>query len=147
MPLLGAAPSGRDTAHAVLDIVHYDALRPAAVAAGKLIEDASPTPLFTPGRAPGTMEIHVIIKAAADNRSPADLISVQLDGRDLITDTQPEASLVLAPLLGNRREVQLGAVIDILSRYHLLPRQFLKVNQNLDDEIRLGEFAGVETEP
>ena len=91
--------------------------------------------------------LEVVIQPSANNKSPADLVAIKVDGTSLTTDTQTSEALRFSTLLGEPAgtvDVAVGALIDIISRYHLLPRQRIRSSVDIDAKVRVAEFAGVE---
>ncbi|MGO9265916.1 MAG: PIN-like domain-containing protein [Candidatus Binataceae bacterium] len=139
------APSGAPVVLAILDLVNLPEVSHAAEALGEALK-AQP-PLFFPGSPCSTLQVEVVTKPSADNKSPADLLAIRLGDRDLTTTLQTEDSLLFRTILKRQppiRDFKLGALIDVLARYHLLPRQLVKLNLDSDFEVRVAEFAGVE---
>jgi hypothetical protein len=97
----------------------------------------------------GPIELEVVIQPSANNKSPADLVAIKVDGTSLTTDTQADQALRFSTLLAEPAgtvDVAVGALVDIISRYHLLPRQRIRSSVDIDAKVRVAEFAGVERE-
>lgn len=95
------------------------------------------------------IELEVVTEASADNKSAADLLALKVGGIDLMTELQEDPTLRFSSLLGHEGgvfDVQVGALVEIVSRYHRLPRQLLKPSVNTDALVKVPEFAGVETD-
>lgn len=94
-----------------------------------------------------SIELEVVIQPSANNKSPADFVAITVDGTSLTTDTQPDEALRFSTLLGQPAgtiDVAVGVLVDIISRYHLLPRQRIRSSVDIDAKVRVPEFAGVE---
>lgn len=95
------------------------------------------------------IELEVVTLSSADNKSRADLVALKVNGENLITDAQDEVELRLSTLLGRPGgafDSEVGALIDIVARYRLLPRQLLVPSSDADAMVRVSEYAGIETE-
>jgi hypothetical protein len=133
----------------LLDVVALPALRLATTVLGAALAETAPIPLFVPGNDPAVIELEFVIQPSADNKSHADLLAINHDGRDLTTDVQTEESLRFTSLYGkaaDERDFKVGELTDVVARFHLLPRQFVKPNLETTDVVRVAEFAGVDTE-
>ena len=139
------APSGAPVVLAVLDLVNLPEVSHAAEAVGEALK--TQPPLFSPGAPPSTLQVEVVTNPSADNKSPADLLAIRLGDRDLTTTLQTEDTLLFTAILKRQpptRDFKLGALLDVLARYHLLPRQLVKLNLDGDLVVRVAEYAGVE---
>ena len=125
------------------------ALREASTVLGAALAETAPTPLFMPGGDPAAIELEFVIQPSADNKAPADLLAINHDGRDLATDVQTEEVLRFTSLVGknaDERDFKVGELADVVARFHLLPRQFVKPSLETTSVVRVAEFAGVDTE-
>ncbi len=142
--------SGTVVANVLLDLVTIPEFARAAEAVGKMLNDRGGPALFTPGGGARKLELEVITHAAADGRSPSDLVAIRLKGHDLTTDLQDEEALrfekLLTPVRGTR-DFTVAALLDVVARFHLLPRHLVSSAQNPTSLVRAGETAGVELEP
>lgn len=142
--LTPVAPSGARASMTLLDMSTSPEMQDAAARIGQILGDLG-VPNVIGSAAP--MDLEVVIRPSADNKSPADLVAIKLGGTNLMTDTQTEESLRFSSLLSMEPgsvDVSVGAVIDIISRYHLLPRQRIRPSVDIDATVRVAEFAGVE---
>jgi hypothetical protein len=141
---------GSSLVQVVLDLVALPMLESASSAIGELLSDSGAVPLFLPGSATNDIAVEVITQPSADNKAPADLLAIKVLGRDLTTDLQDEEPFRFAALLNapaGTRDYMLGALIDLVARFHLLPRKLLTIDEKLDGPVRVAEFAGVELDP
>jgi hypothetical protein len=102
---------------------------------------------YRPGQAAAALAIDVVVQPSADNKSPADLLAIKLDGVDLMTLLQDDEQLLFTTLLdrpAGTADLPVGALLEVLTRFHLLPRQLIKPKINTDILVRVPEFAGVE---
>ena len=139
------APSGAPVVLAVLDLVALPEVSRAAVAIGEVLK--TQPPLFTPGDVAGELKVEIVTQPSADNKSPADLLAIRLGDSDLMTPLQTEEGLRFTEILKQEpptRDLKVGALLDVLARYHLLPRQLIKPNIDSDLVVRVAEYAGVE---
>lgn len=102
-------------------------------------------PVYIPSATPSEITMRVVVAPSADHASPSDITDVYVLGESLFTDAQPIDALRFSTLLGAERDVELGAVIDIIAEFHLLPRSKLRLDPDLDLNalVRLPEYAGV----
>ena len=139
-------PQGSQAGVVLMDAVTTPEVRPAAAALGAALGDGRKL-LYRPGQDAAALPIEVVVKASADNKSPADLLSIKLDGVDLMTALQTDELLRFTSLLDQPlgvADLQVGALLEVLSRYHLLPRQLIQTETNTDMIVRVPEYAGVE---
>jgi hypothetical protein len=97
----------------------------------------------------GPIDVEVVSNPSADNKSNADLVAIKVDGTNLLTLIQDEEQLRLSTLVGRESapfDVEVGTLLDIVSRFFLLPRQRIVADVELDSMVRVPEFAGVENE-
>jgi hypothetical protein len=143
---LGPQPSrGSQAGDVLLSLVTAPEVRHAATAVGAALADRKL--LYRPGQGGAPLQVDFVIQPSANNKSPADLLAVKLEGVDLTTDLQTDESLRFTALLGEptgSAELQVGALLEVLSRYHLLPRQLIQTETNTDMVVRVPEYAGVE---
>lgn len=102
--------------------------------------------LYRPGQ-PGPLLLQITVQPSANGKSPADLVAIKLRGTDLMTGLQDVEGLRFTSLLGlpaGEADIKLGELIEIVARYHRLPRQFLEADTNLDTPVRVPEYAGVD---
>ncbi len=95
------------------------------------------------------VELEIVATPSANNKAPADLAAIKLDGVNLITDAQPDEALRLSRLLGQeggQLDIELGPLVDLVARFGRLPRQKIVVNADLNTKVRVPEFTGIETE-
>lgn len=93
------------------------------------------------------IDLEIVVEPAADNKSPADLLAIKREGVDLITLLQDEEPLRFSLQLGRDPgafDVQVGALVDVVARFHRLPRQLIRPSVNIDAPVKVPEFAGVE---
>jgi hypothetical protein len=124
-------------------------LHPAASTVGAALAGTRPAPIFVPGSAPAAIPLQFSVQPPADNTAPGDLLAVDFDGKNLITDVQIEEPLRFSAQIGNdaaRRDFSVGDLTEVIARFHLLPNQFVKPSLELTATLRLAEFAGVETD-
>lgn len=141
------APTNSPVALTLLDLVALSEVRHAAAAIGDGLAEARL--LYKPGSGKVDLEIKVVTKPAADNKSKADLQAIKLADTNLITTLQDEKPHQFSQLLGKGDEAfdaDIGSLIDVIARYHRLPRQLIKVNINTDQEVRVPQYAGVEVD-
>lgn len=144
--LVPIPPSGARAAMTLLDMSTSAEMQGATARLSQILGELG-VPNAIASTAP--IELEVVIQPSANNKSPADLVAIKADGRNLMTDTQTEEPLRFSSLLGmepGNVDVPVGALIDIISRYHLLPRQRIRSNVDMDAMVRVAEFAGVERE-
>jgi hypothetical protein len=133
----------------LLDVVAEHALRPAATALGILLAETTPIPLFIPGGDAAAIELEFVVQSSADNKAPADLLAINCNGKNLLTDLQTEEALRFTSLFGQNpavRDFKIGDLTDVIARFHLLPRQFVKPSLEVTSSVRVAEFAGVDTD-
>lgn len=139
-------PSGARASMILLDMSTSPEMQDATARLGQILRELG-VPNAIGSAAP--IELEVVIQPSANNKSPADLVAIKVDGTNLVTDTQTEPPLRFSSLLGMEPggvDVTVGALIDIISRYHLLPRQRIRSSVDIDAKVRVAEFAGVERE-
>lgn len=138
------SPSNSPIVLSILDLVTFAEVRHAANTIGESLAETGV--LFRPGSVEA-LDIDIVTKPSADNKSKADLLAIKLNDINLITLLQDETAHQFSRLL-NRIEgpfdIEVGALIDLLARYHRLPRQLLSSNMNLDQQVRVPLYAGVE---
>jgi hypothetical protein len=142
-------PSGSAVAQTLLDVVCIPAVRPASSLLGAALSEASPQPPYLPGGDASTIELEFIVRASADNKPPADLVALNLQGRNLVTDLQTEEGLRFTSIFkraADSRDFSVAELCDAVARFHLLPRQFLQPNLEKTSVLRVAEFAGVDIE-
>jgi hypothetical protein len=140
------APSGFQAGVILLSLVTTPEVRHAAAALGAALGDERRI-FFRPGQTAVVLPIKVVIKPSADNKSPADLLAIKLDGVDLMTDLQTDEHLRFTSLLGKPQgvaDLQVGALLEVLTRYHRLPRHLVQTEANTDMMVRVPEYAGVD---
>lgn len=138
-------PSGALVILAVLDLVSLPEVARATAAIGEALKGQPP--LFIPGSEPGELAMEIVTQSSADNKSPADLLSIRLADKDLTTTLQTDEALRFSTILKLEpptRDLKVGALLDVLARYHLLPRQVIRPNLDSDLVVRVAEYAGVE---
>ena len=139
-------PSGSSVAATLLSLATAPEVSKSASVLGELTSERKLH--YRPGSGK-KLPIEIVTQRSADNKSPADLVAIKLSGVDLITDLQTEDHLRFTTLLDRPNgitDVQIGEIIEILARYHLLPRQLIETETNIDTIVRLPEYAGVELE-
>lgn len=140
---------GSPSASVLLEVVSLPVLHPAASTVGAALAGTRPAPIFVPGSAPAAIPLQFSVQPPADNTAPGDLLAVDFDGKNLITDVQIEEPLRFSAQIGNdaaRRDFSVGDLTEVIARFHLLPNQFVKPSLELTATLRLAEFAGVETD-
>jgi hypothetical protein len=133
----------------LLDVVALPVLQPAAAALGTVLAETMPAVHFIPGSDPATIELEFVVQPSADNKAPADLLAINLAGRDLTTNLQTEDALRFTSLFKtkvDKRDFKVGDLTDVVTRFHLLPRQFVKPSLEMTSVVRVAEFAGVDVE-
>lgn len=138
-------PSGSQAAVVLLGLVTAPEVRHAAAAIGVALGTERKL-FYRPGQE-AALSVEVVIQPSADNKSPADLLAIKLDGIDLMTTLQTEEPLRFTSLLDRppgAANLQVGAVLEVLTRYHQLPRQLVQTEANVDMIVRVPEYAGVE---
>lgn len=120
-----------------------------AAVASRLGEALAERPLFyRPGQT-GRIVLSIVVQPAANNKSPADLLAIKFSGTNLITNLQTEEGLRFTALLGlpaGEADIKVGALLELIARFHLLPRQLIDVDVNVDTLVHVPEYAGVEIE-
>ncbi|MBB3937227.1 PIN-like domain-containing protein [Aureimonas phyllosphaerae] len=137
-------PSGSALGLMLLGLATTPEGRAPATALGDLLNDGRL--LHRPGDV-GMLEIEVLAKPSADNKAPADLQAIKMNGRDLITTLQVDEKLRFARLLGEPGGIvkaSVGSLLEIVARFHLLPLRLIKTETNLDVVVAVPEFAGIE---
>lgn len=137
-------PSGARASMTLLDMSTSPERQDATARPGQILRELG-VPNAIGSTAP--IDLEVVIQPSANNKSPADLVAIKVDGATLMTDTQTEAPLRFSSILSMEPgsiDVTVGALIDIISRYHLLPRQRIRSSVDIDAKVRVAEFAGVE---
>jgi hypothetical protein len=141
------APSATVMAPVLLDLVTMPEVGHATAAIGDAL---SGTGLFyTPGSGKQSLILEIVTQPAADNKSKSDLLAIKLGDVDLITTLQIEEDHRFSKLLqlpDGAFDSAVGPLIEIISRYHRLPRQLLAANIDIDQHVRVSEFCGVELE-
>lgn len=102
--------------------------------------------LFRPGE-PGPIKLQVTVLPAANGKSPADLVAIKLGGSDLITNLQDVEEFRFTALLGlppGETAIKLGELIELLTRYHRLPRQLIEADANVDALVQVSEYFGID---
>ena len=138
-------PQGSLAAAVLLSLVNAPEVCHAASAVGTAIGDR--TVLYRPGQNVVALSVNLVTQGSADNKAPADLLAIKLGGIDLITLLQTEHNLRFTTLLGRPAgfaDIQVGALLEVLARFHLLPRQLIQIDVNTNTVVRVPEFAGVE---
>jgi PIN like domain len=142
-------PSGSAVAQILLDLVCIPALRRASAVVGAVLSEAFPQPAFLPGSDVSSIDLEFIVRASADNKSPADLVAINLQGRNLTTDLQTEEGLRFTSIFqrsAEARDFTVAGLCDVVARFHLLPRQLVKPNLEVTSVVRVAEYAGVDIE-
>lgn len=137
---------GSQAALVLLDLVTTPEVRHAATALGSILGSDRKLS-FRPGSGKIELVIEVTIRPSADNKSPADLISIRIGGVELTTNLQTEEGLRFTSLMDKPSgdlDVQVGALLDLVVRYHLLPRQLIKCDVDADMIVRVPKFTGIE---
>jgi hypothetical protein len=140
---------GSKIARVLLDVVALPVLQTAATVLGTALAESTAKPLFIPGGDPVAIELEFVIRPSADNKAPADLLAIKYDGKDLTTDLQTDDTLRFTSLFErntDQRDFKVGELIDTVSRFHLLPIQFVKPSLDVTSVVRVAEFAGVDIE-
>ena len=141
--------TGSAVSETLLDIVALPALREASATLGAALSETTPQPAFLPGGEASSVELEFVIRPSADNRSPADLVAINLRGHSLTTDTQTEEELRFTSIFQRPQEARdftVAELSDAVAQFHLLPRQFVSTNLEPTSVVRVAEFAGVDTE-
>jgi hypothetical protein len=139
-------PQGSRAGVILLDLVTTPEMQRAVAALGVTLGKERKL-FYRPGQGAETLSVEVVIQPSADNKSPADLLAIKLNGADLITLLQTDEPLRFTTLLAKPAgvaDLPVGALLDVLSRYHLLPRQLIQTEANTDMIVRVSEYAGVE---
>ncbi|WP_246659724.1 PIN-like domain-containing protein [Methylosinus sporium] len=139
-------PQGSQAAVVLLSLVTAPEVRHSAAALGAALGAESKL-FYRPGPDAAILSVEFVIQPSADNKSAADLLAIKLDGVDLMTNLQTEEPLRFTSLLGKPpgvADLQVGALLEVLTRYHLLPRQLIETDINTDLIVRVPEYAGVE---
>lgn len=135
---------GSNAAMVLLSLVTAPEVRKSALALGVALGERDL--FYRPGETED-LKIDVIFQPSANNKSPADLLAIKLNGVDLITTLQTEERFRFTTLLdrpAGAADVQVGALLEVLTRFHLLPRQLIQTETNVDMFVHVPEFAGVE---
>nr|MDX8322312.1 PIN-like domain-containing protein [Agrobacterium sp. rho-8.1] len=131
----------------LLDLVTMPEVANAVSALGEAL--AGSGLFFTPGSSQQPLVLEVVVQPAADNKSNSDLQAIKLGGVDLMTTLQDEEAHRFSKVLqqpGGAFDTTIGSLIDILARYHRLPRQLITANMDTDQQVRVSEYSGVELE-
>ncbi len=138
-------PSNSPASVLLLDLVTLPEVQHTVSVLGEALADVDL--LYRPGEGKLVLELEVVAKPSANNKGKADLQAIKLAGVNLITTLQDEMPLQFTTLLGKPDEpfdVEIGTLVDLVSRYHRLPRQLIKVNIGVDQLVRVPQYAGVE---
>ncbi|WP_085035841.1 PIN-like domain-containing protein [Ensifer aridi] len=138
-------PSNSPVALSLLDLVTMPEVQHAATALGDTLT-AAPL-LYRPGSGKAPLTIQVVAKPSADNKSKSDLQAVKLADTNLITTLQDEVPHQFTHILGNPSEpfdIEVGTLLELVARYHRLPRQLIEVNVDVDEQVRVPPYAGIE---
>lgn len=141
-----APPKGSRVALTLLDMSTTPEMTSATIKVANVLDERGVRHAIGVGQ---PIPLEVVTISSANNKAPADLIGLKVGGVNLITVTQDDRDLRLSVLLDRPDEAfdtQLGAIIDIVARYQLLPRQLLAPSSDVDAVVRVSEFAGVETD-
>lgn len=141
------APFASAVAPVLLDLVTMPEVRHATAAIGEALSGAGL--FYTPGGSKQSLILEVVTQPAADNKSKSDLLAIKLGDIDLITTLQTEEDHRFSKLLqlpDGAFDSAVGPLIEIIARYHRLPRQLVAANIDIDQHVRVSEFCGVELE-
>lgn len=140
-------PSNSSVALALLDLVTLPEVQHAVSALGEFL--ANETLLYRPGAGKTPLTVEVVAKPSADNKSKSDLQAIKLSGVNLITTLQDETPHRFTQILGKPDgpfDMNVGTLVDLVARYHRLPRQLISVNIDVDQQVRVPEYAGIEVD-
>src|SRR5262249_51755890 len=136
------ALDGTASGPVLLDMVALPLLHPAVAAVGAALAETRPKPIFLPGDLPAAIALEFSVQPSADNRAPVDLLAVHCDGKNLITEVQTEAPLRFSSLIGKgaaERDFSVGDLTEVIARFHLLPKQFVKPSLEMASTVRVAE--------
>lgn len=137
-------PTGSSASVVVLSAVTLPEMDEAVEALAAELSDQ--TLCYRPGEA-GPIRLHVVVQPSANNKSPADLLAIKLGGTDLMTTLQTDEELrftTLLDLTAGEADITVGALLELITRFHRLPRQLVQVDADLDTPVHVPEYAGIE---